>query len=165
MTLLKPRYQYERLKRVLVDGRRLYSAPNGTALPSVTTILDNTKDKTHLMEWRRKVGEEQANIITKEASGIGTRMHKYLEEYIERGSWGTPGSNPFAKQAHDMAQTVGKNALVHVEEVWGSEVSLYYPEIYAYQQFDITPLDYSKYADQWWSRVEQYFKKQAEHTS
>ena len=113
MTLLKPRYQYERLKRVLVDGRRLYSAPNGAALPSVTTILDNTKDKTHLMEWRRKVGEEQANIITKEASGIGTRMHKYLEEYIEQGSWGTPGSNPFAQEENRDYLRVKKERMGH----------------------------------------------------
>jgi genome maintenance exonuclease 1 len=228
MTLLKPRYEYTRLQRVLVEGKRLYSCPNGEALPSVTTILDSTKDKTHLMEWRRKVGEEQAIAITREASGIGTRMHKYLEQYIERGSWGEAGSNPYALQAHQMAQVVGKNALVHVDEVWGSEVSLYFPQIYAgttdcvgtykgapciidfkqtnkpkklewvtdyflqlvayaeahnkvyhseireahvfmcsrdftYQQFDITPIQYNKYADMWWDRVEQYYKKQASH--
>jgi genome maintenance exonuclease 1 len=131
MTLLKPKYQYENLKRVLVEGKRLYSCPNGESLPSVTTILDSTKDKTHLIEWRRKVGEEQAAAITREASGIGTRMHKYLEEYIERGSWSESGSNPYAQQAHQMAQTVGKNALVDVNEIWGSEVSLYFPQVYA----------------------------------
>jgi genome maintenance exonuclease 1 len=34
---------------------------------------------------------------------------------------------------------------------------------FTYQQFDITPMQYNKYADMWWDRVEQYYKKQASH--
>ena len=59
-------------------------------------------------------------------------MHKYLEDYIEQGAWPTPGSNPYAQQAHKMAEQVKQNVLDnHVTEIWGSEVQLYHPKIYA----------------------------------
>jgi len=131
MSLLINRYAYHNLERTLVAGKRLYVSPDGKSLPSVTTILDSTKDKTHLKEWRARVGEEQANLITKEASGIGARMHKYLEKYVTTGVWPEAGSNPYAKQAYDMAHIVKNNAVDHMDEIWGSEISLYYPEIYA----------------------------------
>ena len=83
------------------------------------------------MEWRKKVGEETAKMITKEASGIGTRMHKFLEDYINNGEWKDPGSNPYSQQAHKMAKVVHDKALVHVNEFWGTEVNLYHPKIYA----------------------------------
>ena len=45
--------------------------------------LDKTKDKTSLIEWRKRVGETKANEIATEAASIGTRMHKFLEDYVE----------------------------------------------------------------------------------
>jgi len=98
---------------------------------SVTTVLDATKDKTHLIAWRKRVGEKKAQEITTEAAGVGTRMHKYLEDYVETGEWPTPGSNPYAQQAHKMAEQIKENALAHVDEIWGSEVQLYVPQMYA----------------------------------
>ena len=96
----------------------------------MTTILDATKDKTHLIAWRKRVGEKKAQEITTEAAGVGTRMHKYLEDYIEFGEWPKCGSNPYAQQAHGMAEVIRDNALKDVE-VWGSEVALYMPNMYA----------------------------------
>jgi len=58
-------------------------------------------------------------------------MHKYLEDYIDTGEWPNPGSNPYAQQAHMMATQIKENAMVHVDEIWGSEVPLYVPGIYA----------------------------------
>ena len=58
-------------------------------------------------------------------------MHKYLEDYIDKGEWPTPGSNPYAKQAHQMAETVRQKAIVDIDEMWGSEVHLFHPKIYA----------------------------------
>ena len=55
-------------------------------------------------------------------------MHKYLEDYVEFGEWPQlQGSNPFAKKAHAMATQVRDNAMVDVDEIWGSEVALYIP--------------------------------------
>ena len=102
MTLIKPKYVYEKLKRVEVDGKRRYAAPGGPPVASVTTILSGTKDMTHLHNWRKRVGEKKAQEITTEAAGVGTRMHKYLEDYVDNGVWTeAAGSNPYAQQAYN----------------------------------------------------------------
>jgi len=131
MTLIKPKFTYEKLKRVEINGKRRYAAPGGAPVASVTTILGETKDKTHLIAWKKRVGEQKAQEIVTEASGVGTRMHKYLEDYIEFGEWPTAGSNPYAQQAHMMATKIKVYAMDDVDEVWGSEVPLYVPNIYA----------------------------------
>jgi genome maintenance exonuclease 1 len=131
MSLIKNKFIYEKLTRVEVNGKRKYETPGGTPVASVTTILGETKDKTHLIEWRKRVGEQKAQEITTEASGVGTRMHKYLEDYIDTGAWPVPGSNPYAQQAHQMASTIKTHALDDVNEIWGSEVPLYIPSLYA----------------------------------
>jgi len=131
MSLIKHKYSYAKLSRTNEDGKRKYLAPDGARLASVTTILDATKDKTGLLEWRQRVGEKQATQITTEAAAVGTRMHRYLEEYVEHGQWTEPGSNHISRLAHSMAAVIRDRALVDVDEIWGSEVSLYFPGIYA----------------------------------
>ena len=101
--MITQRYDYKTLTKESVNGKRLYSCPDGNAVASVTTILDRTKDKTQLNEWRKRVGEQKANEISTEAASIGTRMHKFLEDYIDTGEWPAPGSNPYSQQANDMA--------------------------------------------------------------
>lgn len=134
MSLLIEKYNYKPLNRESVEGKRLYATPDGSKVPSVTTILDKTKPeekKKALMEWRNRVGHEKAQQITTEAAGRGTRMHKYLEDYVIQGTINPPGSNPFSQQSHLMAQTVITEGLKNVNEIWGVEVGLYYPQIYA----------------------------------
>lgn len=132
MSLITNKYVYEKLARVETNGKRRYATPDGgPPVASVTTILSATKDMTHLIEWRRRVGEQKAQEITTEAAGVGTRMHKYLEDYIDTGTWPTPGSNPYAQKAHAMATRIKVHALDDVDEIWGSEVPLYIPKLYA----------------------------------
>lgn len=131
MTLITNKFDYKIIERKSVDGKRKYLTPDGNAVASVTTILDATKDKTHLIAWRKRVGETKAQEIVTEAAGVGTRMHKYLEDYVEFGTWAEPGSNPYAQQAHMMATQVKDKALSDVDEIWGSEVALYVPMMYA----------------------------------
>jgi len=131
MSLIVSLYDYTPISRKSINGERLYQTPDGKSVPSVTTILDATKDKTGLLEWRKRVGEERANEITTEAAGRGTRMHKYLETYIETGEWPKAGSNPYAQQANKMAEVVRENALTDIDAIYGSEVPLYMPGIYA----------------------------------
>ena len=128
------KYNYIPMSRVEVDGKRRYATPDGEKLPSVTTILDATKSeesKKALQEWRKRVGVQKAQEITTEAAGRGTRMHKWLENYIKTGETGEPGSNPYSLQSHNMAQTIINKGLVKCNEYWGTEVPLYYPKIYA----------------------------------
>ena len=131
MSLILEKYKYNKLKRVEVNGKRRYETPGGPPVASVTTILGETKDKTHLIAWKRRVGEKKAQEIVTEAAGVGTRMHKYLEDYIDTGEWPSAGSNPYAQQAHMMATTIKVHAMDDVDEIWGSEVPLYVPQMYA----------------------------------
>jgi genome maintenance exonuclease 1 len=132
--MYNPKFDYQPLSRVTEDGRRLYATPDGKRLPSVTTVLDKTKPeekKQALNEWRRRVGVENAQKITTEAANRGTRMHTYLEDYIKQGELRERGSNPFGWASHAMAQTVIEDGLVNVNEIWGVEVPLYFPSLYA----------------------------------
>ena len=134
MTLLNERYSYTLISRESVEGKRLYATPDGGKLPSVTTILDKTKPAEKvaaLQAWRRAVGEKKAQEITTEAANRGTRMHKYLEDYVRDGTLREPGTNPYSVQSHKMAKHVIEHGLVNVNEVWGVEVPLYYPGLYA----------------------------------
>lgn len=124
-----PIYQYEKLKRIETNGNRLYETPLGS-VPSVTTILDKTADKTHLIEWRKRVGEQQANQISKEASGLGTLMHTHLEYHV-LGKDRPKGNNIVQEMARAMADTMIRDAFPLINEVWGIEASLYYPGLYA----------------------------------
>lgn len=133
--MLIQKYDYMTVSRETIDGKRHYCLPDGTRVPSVTTILDKTKPQEKreaLAAWKRRVGEQQAQQITTEAAGRGTRMHKYLEDYVKNNRVLTdPGTNPFSQQAHQMAKEIINNGLVHVEEMWGIEVPLYVSGLYA----------------------------------
>lgn len=128
------KFSYENLSRKQVNGSRLYETPTGEKLPSVTTILDATKSEESrraLQEWRNRVGKQRAQEITTEAAGRGTRMHKYLEDYVKSGTLKEAGTNPYSIQSRQMAETVIAQGLSRVSEFWGLEVGLYYPGLYA----------------------------------
>jgi genome maintenance exonuclease 1 len=69
------------------DGKRYYTLPDGTKLPSVTTVLGAQK-KASIMAWRKRVGEEKANAISRKASGRGTNVHTLCERYLNNESLG-----------------------------------------------------------------------------
>ncbi len=134
MTLLQPKYTYTSLNRDESTGKRLYACPDGFKVPSVTTILDKTKPaeaREALANWKKAVGEQKAQQITTEAANRGTRMHKYLEDFIKGEQLKESVSNPYAQQSLVMAKKVITEGFVNVKEVWGSEVPLYFPELYA----------------------------------
>ena len=128
--MLKEKYEYKPLDRVTVNGSRHYQTPNGSPLPSVTTVLSSLADKTAIYEWRKRVGNEEANRITNLATGIGTQVHLHLEKYIlEEDRPG--GTNLIHQMAHSLSDIVIEKGLSNIDEVWGTEVPLYYPGLYA----------------------------------
>jgi hypothetical protein len=124
------KYPYEELSRVARNGKRHYETPDGRSVPSVTTVLSATKDMTHLHAWRKRIGEARAQQISQESANIGTVMHRSLERHV-KGEDRTPGSNLVQQKGWAMANIIIENGLSDVSEVWGSEISLYYPELYA----------------------------------
>jgi len=122
------RYTYIDATRHEDHGTRLYDV-NGTRLPSVTTILGATKDQQFLKDWKAKVGEAEAERIKNVSSSRGTAMHKFLEHYIT--GTGYDDLTELGQKAKTMAEKIIDVGLTPVEEWYGSEVTLYYPGLYA----------------------------------
>jgi genome maintenance exonuclease 1 len=128
------KFNYTKISRETVEGKRLYATPDGKKVPSVTTILSATvpeEKKEILREWRERVGVEKAQQITTEAANRGTKMHTFLENYILEGKLADKPSNPFSWASHSMAQTIITNGLKNIDEYWGVEIPVYFPGIYA----------------------------------
>ena len=133
--MINTKYDYKQLKRKNVNGKRHYiiDGVEMQPVPSVTTVLSATtpkEDTEGLNKWRRKVGYAKANAICSESANRGTRVHNYLEKYILTGTFPTPGSNPYAKHANNMAKVVKDQGLKNMTEYWGTEVPLLFPKLY-----------------------------------
>ena len=74
--------EFAHLNRIDGETARLYETPTGERYPSVTTVLGKMSDKTALNEWRKRVGDEEANKVSARASSRGTFIHTMCEKYI-----------------------------------------------------------------------------------
>ena len=122
------RYNYVRVPRSDDEGNRTYDV-GGTKLPRVTPILSRTKDQGFIRRWKAKVGEAQAEAIKNLSSQRGTSMHKYIEAFILQK--GYEDMTSLGQQAKSMANKLIENSLLPIDEYYGSEVTLYYPGLYA----------------------------------
>ena len=122
------RYSYIDGTRFTDHGTRRYDVA-GYRLPSVTTILGKTKDQKFLQDWKKKVGEKEAERIKTASATRGTSMHKYLENYVL--GKGYEDLTELGQETKRMAQKVIELGLAPVSEYFGSEVTLYYPGLYA----------------------------------
>ena len=122
------KYSYVTGTRIEDHGTRLYDV-NGSRLPSVTTILGKTKNQQFIKDWKAKVGEQEADRIKNLSSNRGTAMHKFLEHHIT--GVGYDDLTAIGQEAKAMAEKVIDVGLAPVEEYFGSEVTLYYPGLYA----------------------------------
>ena len=75
-------HNFQDLKRIDSEAGRVYETPSGKRYPSVTAVtgLQNIKS---IMEWRERVGEQEANRVSTRASNRGTRIHKLCEDYLK----------------------------------------------------------------------------------
>ena len=124
------KYNYIDGRQINEDGGRLYDVA-GYRLPSVTSILSRTKDQGFLKDWRKKIGDKEADRIMNLSSVRGTAMHKYLESHIQE--IGYEDLTDTGRQAKSMAEKVIEIGLAPVDEYYGSEVTMYYPGLYAGQ--------------------------------
>ena len=126
------KFNYPKSKRSIEDGYRKYSLGE-EKLPSVTTILSATKseeEKAALANWRERVGFKEANRIKTEASSRGTSMHSYIEDYLR----GRINESFFEsnEQYKNMAKEIIEKGIDNkLDEIYGIEETLYYPEQYA----------------------------------
>ena len=128
-------YIYPKTVRTTIDGKRHYDINGGKwKLPSVTTILSATQSaekRESLERWRKREGAENAARIVEQSGARGTAMHKILEKWILEE--GYMDMTTVGQEAHNMAKQVIEQGLCNVSEYFGSEVTLYYPGLYAGQ--------------------------------
>ena len=126
------RFIYPKSQREIVMGRRHYAVDN-QKLPSVTTILSKTQPKEKqesLAKWRAREGEANAQRIMDQAAARGTAMHTLLEHYLigEKHA----DLTDIGQQATMMAEKVIEEGIKgHLDEIWGSEVTVWYPDLFA----------------------------------
>jgi genome maintenance exonuclease 1 len=72
---------YKDLVCETLESGRTYLTPKGTKYPSVTTVL-GILSKDDILAWRKRVGEEEANRISRRAASRGEEIHKMAERYI-----------------------------------------------------------------------------------
>ena len=132
------KYPYKHYNRFSDTTGRKYLVDN-VKVPSVTTILGATKDMRQLNNWRRRVGEDEANRIMNQASTVGTEMHKVLEYHLT--GQGYYNDMEEGAKPRMMAKTILDN--IKLDEVWGNEISLEYKNKFA-GTCDLTAVAYGK---------------------
>ena len=75
-----PPLKFPQLEKVNRTGKRFYVLPDGTELVSVTTMLAAQPNPT-IEQWKNRVGPEEANRVSKLATGRGTGLHSLCESY------------------------------------------------------------------------------------
>ena len=136
--VINKKYPYKHYNRFSDTTGRKYLVDN-VKVPSVTAILSATKDMRQLNNWRRRVGEKEADRIMNQASTIGTEMHQVLEYYLSGGGYYNDmeeGAKP-----RMMAKTILDN--IKIDEVWGNEISLEFQNKFA-GTCDMTAVVYGK---------------------
>lgn len=106
-----------KIKRVNENGKRVYLTPTGEKYPSVTGVT-GFGTKKEIMEWRDRVGHEEANRISTRAANRGTRLHKICEDHM----YGKP-VNPDMFDIEIWNQF--KSQIEHIDNIHGIESKLY----------------------------------------
>jgi genome maintenance exonuclease 1 len=120
------------LSRKTTEKGRRYFTESGQSYPSVTTVL-GIISKQEIIEWRKRVGEEEANKISRQAATRGTAVHKLCEDYLDN-------KEDYAKR-HMPANIHTFNTLKpilnqKINNIWFQEVFLYSDELQTAGQVD-----------------------------
>ena len=114
MTFNHIEIDYPSLSRETVDGVRYYDTPNGKKLVSITSVISHY-NREIFREWRAKVGEQEANKVTKQATSRGTDMHTLAEYYLKNSK--LPSVQPLSEMLFKQAKpTLNKIDNIHAQE-------------------------------------------------
>jgi len=121
-----------KLTRKTTEEGRKYFTPEGNAYPSITTVL-SILGKEAIMAWRARVGEEEANKVSRQASTRGTAVHKLAEDYVN--------NEPDYKKKHMPANIATFNSIKPIldeklDNVWFQEAFLYSDKLKCAGQVD-----------------------------
>ena len=111
------------LKTETINKKRYYVTPEGNKYPSITTVLSIRK-KEGLLEWRKRVGNDVANYISRTAASRGTKVHHMCEDYLNNNL------EKFVEHKKDFLPWCLFTQLrgfldLHVNEIYAQEAGLY----------------------------------------
>ena len=126
------KFEYPKLERVDIDIGRHYLDSDNKPVPSVTTVLSGTsKSKDGLIQWRNRVGDEEADRIIKQSTDIGTAVHEAIEKFLNKEDWDDFDNSSDQILAKSISNKFIKDALNGITEIWGLEVGLILDNLYA----------------------------------
>ena len=126
------KFEYPNLERVDTDIGRHYLDSDNKPVPSVTTVLSGTsKSKDGLVQWRNRVGDEEADRIIKQSTDIGTAVHEAIEKFLNKEDWDNFENTSDQILAKNISNKFIKDALKGITEIWGLEVGLILDNLYA----------------------------------
>ena len=126
------KFEYPNLERVDTDIGRHYLDSDNKPVPSVTTVLSGTsKSKDGLVQWRNRVGDEEADRIIKQSTDIGTAVHEAIEKFLNKEDWNNFENTADQILAKNISNKFIKDALKGITEIWGLEVGLILDNLYA----------------------------------
>lgn len=132
MKLTQAKYKYPEIQRVQNEFGRFYIDSKGQEVPSVTNVLSSTSDQSSLDEWKRRVGNEEAERILQESTSIGSNVHNALENYLQDKKWEIADDGSYiSKTSILILESFIKNLLSDINEVWGLEAGLILDGLYA----------------------------------
>jgi len=113
---------YPSLDRETIDGVRYYDTPTGEKLVSITSVISHY-NREIFREWRARVGNEEANKVTKQATSRGTDMHTLVEHYIKNEKL------PTVQPLSDMLFRQAKPDLNKIDNIHAIEQALFSKEL------------------------------------
>ena len=109
------------------DGVRLYETPEGNKYPSITTVL-SVRSKKGIAEWRKRVGNDVANHISRTAANRGTKVHHMCEDYLNNMQFNSPLEWENHKKhflPYCLFSELRDNALSYIDNIYAQEAGLY----------------------------------------
>ena len=113
------------LEREHIDGVRYYKIPDEEELIKMVSITSVTShfNKEIFVKWRKRVGNEEADKITKAATGRGTDMHTLTEHYLKNEDL------PEVRPISDFLFKIAKGHLNKINNIYALEGPLYSKEL------------------------------------
>ena len=129
--MFKNKYTYPDLVRVEKNDVRYYRDSQENLVPSVTSILSATGDKSGIDAWKRRVGAKAAKAVVDEATTIGTAVHLAIENYLYGKEWDYFTDDKIGLLSQQIAKRFIDYCLNDIDEVWGLESGLVVDGLYA----------------------------------
>ena len=110
-----------------IKGKRFYVTPEGNKYPSITTVL-SVRNKKGIAEWRKRVGNDVANHISRTAANRGTKVHHMCEDYLNNVEFNSPMEWEKHKKhflPYCLFQQLKDNALTYIDNIYAQEAGLY----------------------------------------